>query len=724
MRFPFAVFFLVFGFSVQAQAFLDSNCEIYWSAYTLEKTAGSRIFASSASGVLGAAGTRSGKTGNELAREQADASRFLLIALTLVPPPGQYLYGPESSEGLPTTMEVEYAPLTAFPMARMNSGQMTAVLAEKGTTLAVRAPTPVLKKDSPFARTVLPGSENSNPPIYPGPVTFWTVLPAETSRLGGAALRATMSGLLCSANSCTPASGNLELTLSAKEMAAFPPVEQESWWAAFQEGENVYLPPPETALTEAFSPREAPDSGPKDVAAEEEKEGAENLARHAAFFATFEPSFFHPNLEVGFLGEALLFGLAAGLLLNLMPCVLPVISLKFSALLAVSSMTNKRRQVHAFRMHCFLFALGVMTWFIVLALLLGVAGWAWGEIFQRPLVIVALGFILFILGLSLFGVFPLPVFDLKVSSDRHPRWQAFASGLLATLLATPCSGPLLGGVLAWAIRQPLPALVLTVASVGCGMSLPYCLLAACPRLVHLLPRPGSWTLRLEQLLGFFLMGTVVYLATLLPDDWITPFLFNLFAIAFAAWLWGQIGHLRASRLRRALAHSLAVLVVFLAVLAGGYSVQSDTSWENFDPQTFTEMLGKEPILLEFTADWCPSCKALEYTTLNKTRMADLRRRYNVRTIRVDLTRKNTFDVGAELLKALDSTSIPVLALFPAGENSRQPVVLRDLVTPAQLEEAAFAAFARAEGEKFGQMLSLKENSNEAGQRLPLDFISR
>jgi thiol:disulfide interchange protein DsbD len=257
-------------------------------------------------------------------------------------------------------------------------------------------------------------------------------------------------------------------------------------------------------------------------------------------------------------------------------------------------------------------------------------------------------------------------------------------------------------------------LVLTIASVGCGMSLPYCLLASCPRLVHLLPRPGTWTLRLEQLLGFFLMGSVVYLATLLPGEWIPAFLFNLFAIAFAAWLWGQIGHLRASRPRRALARSVAALVVFLAVLGGGYSVQSDTAWESFDPQTFTEILGKEPVLLEFTADWCPSCKALEYTTLNKTRMADLRRRYNVRTIRVDLTRKNTFDVGAELLKALDSTSIPVLALFPAGENSRQPVVLRDLVTPAQLEEAAFATFVRAEGKKFGQMLSLKENSNRAG----------
>ena len=135
------------------------------------------------------------------------------------------------------------------------------------------------------------------------------------------------------------------------------------------------------------------------------------------------------------------------------------------------------------------------------------------------------------------------------------------------------------------------------------------------------------------------------------------------------------------------------MVVLLSVWWGSYSIRTDSTWESFDPQIFTELLGKQPLLLEFTADWCPSCKALEYTTLNKARMADLRRRYNVRTIRVDLTRdEGVGRHGKELLKALDSTSIPVLALFPIGENARQPVVLRDLVTPSQLEEAAAAAF--------------------------------
>ena len=126
----------------------------------------------------------------------------------------------------------------------------------------------------------------------------------------------------------------------------------------------------------------------------------------------------------------------AGLLLNLMPCVLPVLSLKFSALMAVSTMTDRRQQARAFKMHCLVFALGIMTWFVILGLMFGLAGMAWGQMFQEPLVVCTLALILFLLGLSLFRVFTLPMLDLKSSSSANPHWQAFTSGLLATLLAT------------------------------------------------------------------------------------------------------------------------------------------------------------------------------------------------------------------------------------------------------------------------------------------------
>jgi len=664
MRLFLAVLIYVCSLVAPAGAFFGgANCNIYWSAYLLQD--GESVVAVPAS------------------------DKKLLLALTLVPPPGQYLYGPDSTEGLPTRLEASFTPLDAFPMARLTSRQIDELLEAKGQALIVRAPAPLPKKDTAFASVTFPGSGDGNPDIYAGPVTFWTELPMLPPGLGGVVVRARMSGLLCAPGSCMPAMGELELAFSAAEMAAFPPASGQIWWPALRRGESVFIPPPDGSASPNISPGNPP--APSSVSL---FQPVDMPSGHAALFATLEPAFFNPALEVHFLGRALLFGLVAGLLLNLMPCVLPVVSLKFTALMAVSAMPDRQQQARAFKVHCLIFASGIMVWFIILALLLGLAGWAWGEMFQQPLVIVLLAMLLFILGLSLFGVFHLPILDFKVTSEKHPHWQAFAGGLLATLLATPCSGPLLGGVLAWAIRQPMPLLMLCVVSVGLGMALPYCVLAVFPRLVHLLPRPGPWTLRLEQLLGFFLMGSVVYLAILLPDNWLPPFLFTLFAVAFACWLWGQVGHLRASPLRRFIARVTAVTVVVLAVWGGSYVIRTDNSaWEAFDPHTFTELLGKEALLLEFTADWCPSCKVLEYTTLNETRMADLRRRYNVRTIRVDLTRdEGAGRYGKELLRALGSTSIPVLALFPVGENAHQPVVLRDLVTPAQLEGAAAATF--------------------------------
>lgn len=679
-------------FVEQAWAWSDNNCRIFHAAYKLSGSAAGAVAPTSrpdtaSSSLRGVSGSPAGKGDR------------ILLALTVVPPPNAYLYGPDSKEGLPTRMEAAFAPLSAYPMSRLSEKEIAALLEKRGRPLILRTPAAPLKKNTHFASMVLPGASDSNPPIYPGPVTFWTEVPVEVSALGGVIVQARLSGLICSSSSCTPASGTLDLEFSASEIAALPPARDQSWWTAWSKGESVFIAPPADALNamllentpSAFSGGKSLSGGSPPDAGTAGEGGKDAPARHTAVFSSLEPEPFNPDVEVQYLGEALLLGVAAGLLLNLMPCVLPVVSLKFSALMAVTAMTDKREQARAFKVHCLYFALGIVLWFLILAMLLGGAGWAWGELFQEPIVIVALGMLLFVLGLSLFGVFSLPIFDLKVTSDSHPHLQSFASGLLATLLATPCSGPLLGGVLAWAIRQTLPALTLTVVSVGIGMALPYVVLACNPRLVHLLPRPGTWTIRLEQLLGFFLMGSVVYLAILLPGEWVPAFLVNLFAVALAAWLWGQIGHLRASRLRRGISRVIAVTLVVLAAWWGAASLNQDTTWEIFDPEQFAASLGKEPLLLEFTADWCPSCKAIEHTTLTKRRMADLRNRYNVRTIRVDLTRDA--EAGKELLKALNSTSIPVVALFPKGENAKQPLVLRDLVTPSQLMEAASRAFA-------------------------------
>ncbi|MDR2076911.1 MAG: thioredoxin family protein [Desulfovibrio sp.] len=607
-----------------------------------------------------------------------------LLAFTLQAPPGMYLYGQNSREGLPTAVDVTFAPADPFA-ARGDPGgpAFAALLREKGVPLPVRLPPAVPRGATAFASVPPQGARAAGVPIFVPPLTFWVEIPAFAPFYASAALRVTVTGLLCSATSCAPLDTRQDLVLDLALLRTFPPAASQDWWPEFQEGRAVQLP-----VREPGAGPEAGASPPGDQPAGTAPEEADP-AGIFALFAAFSPLYFHPSLEVEGWGEALFFGLLAGLLLNLMPCVLPVISLKFTALMAVSAMDNMRERAVVFRRHCLIFAAGILSWFLVLALLLGTAGWAWGELFQTPQVLALLALILFLLSLSLFGVFSLPVLDPRVRGGS-PRLQTFLSGLLATLLATPCSGPLLGGVLGWALRQPLAVLMLTVGSVGLGMALPYAALAASPRLVNLLPRPGPWTLRLEQILGFFLLGSVVYLTALLPDLWVLPFLSLLLCLAVGAWLWGQIGHPGASPLQRGLARTLAALLVLGGLCWGEAAVEEGFSWEPFDPRSFARSLGREPMLLEFTADWCPNCKVMEHTTLNGNRMTVLRDRYKMRTIKVDLSRGDPVAKG--FLRALGSGSIPLIALFPPGEASRTPLVLRDIVTPAQLEDALERTF--------------------------------
>ncbi len=700
MRF-FAGLLFLFLFAGQASAWDGSAAALSWQGFSLpEGTSAASSFdrqipAPRGPGLPGSKGLPAqgapGKSASAPAENGGPAARPFLLGVTLVPPAGAYFYGPEAKDGLPTTLSITCAPVTPFaPRPEPSSAAYAELMQTSGKPLPALLPAAVRKKDTSLPS--VPGAGNADTLVYPGPVTFWAEVPALLPFYSSVAVTVRVSGLFCSETSCAPFDLTRELVIERKDVEGFAAAASQPWWGEWRSGVVVQLSVPAADETAGTAPAVSSSSAqPVPAALPRIRTEAEKaLERQTEFFATLSPQPSDTEIEVQALGEALFLGVLAGVLLNLMPCVLPVISLKFSALMAVTAMTDKREQARAFRRHCLIFAGGVLTWFLILALLLGSAGWVWGELFQSPPVIVCLGLVMFLLGLSLFGVFSLPLVDLKVTSESHPHWQAFASGLLATLLATPCSGPLLGGVLGWALRQPFHVLTLTVVSVGIGMALPYWVLAFRPGLLHLVPRPGTWTVRLEQLLGFFLMGSVLYLTTLLPSPWIPPFLFNLLAVAFAAWLWGQIGHLGASRLRRGISRCVAVLAVVLACWWGSSSIKPDFTWEEFDPNSFMEILGTEPLMLEFTADWCPSCKALEHTTLNKKRMAALREQYKMRTIKVDLTRNA--EAGKALLKALDSGSIPVIALFPKGDKAKRPVVLRDLVTPSQLKEALESTF--------------------------------
>ena len=234
--------------------------------------------------------------------------------------------------------------------------------------------------------------------------------------------------LLCHPTRCVPARVNLASGDPGQDTAALPSASAQPWWGEFQ--------------------GMARDKAQAQVAAPDSEMDAPMVEWR------FSPTYFQPGLEVGGLLSAVLMGLLAGLILNVMPCVLPVVSLKLSSLLGAGGEQDPHERIRAFRQHNVFFVLGVLVFFLFLAVVLGATGSAWGALFQNRWLVLVMAAVMGALALSLFGLFHLPVIDLKFDTGHtDPRKQAFFTGMLTTLLATPCSGPFLGGVLGWALIQ-------------------------------------------------------------------------------------------------------------------------------------------------------------------------------------------------------------------------------------------------------------------------------
>ncbi len=491
-----------------------------------------------------------------------------------------------------------------------------------------------------------------------------------------------LSFLACSSRNCVPVMDRLSLAFPT----SLPALNTVNWKDAYQALALAESPMFSSAdqLPDAIVSKKVPPSSPS-INAAQLSSYPETKASVLSSLPDLSPRILQDALEPTALGTALLLGLLAGLVLNVMPCVLPVLTMKISALLSASGHTDARIRMIRFREHNLLFAAGILTWFLILALCIGVFELAWGGLFQDSRLVFGLLLLVFLLALSLFDVFTLPILDFKIGASTTPRLQAYLTGLVATLLATPCSGPLLGGVLGWTALQPLPVIVAVFMSTGIGMALPYLLLTIWPGGAKILPKPGPWTGIMERLVGFFLMGTALYLLSILPENLRLKALVVLLVAALAAWIWGRWGSFHTAGPRKVL---VAILVLIMLGGAVGWAFiprPASVPWISFNMTTFHSLWSKEPLFVEFTADWCPSCKVLEHTVLTPSRLETLTRRYGVQLIRVDLTRQDPD--GEALLRALDSVSIPVAAIFPAGDEANRPLVLRDLYTASQLESA-------------------------------------
>ncbi len=409
--------------------------------------------------------------------------------------------------------------------------------------------------------------------------------------------------------------------------------------------------------------------------------------------------------ESGFLAwiTMMLFAFLGGLILNVMPCVLPVISIKVFSL--VKQAGEDARTI--FRYSLF-FVLGVLSTFLALALMVIVLkslgeNIGWGFQFQSREFVIGLSLVLLIFGLSLFNVFTLnipqtgPLGRLAVQGGAI---GSYSQGVLATILATPCSAPFLGSAMGFAFSQGAWNTLSIFFMAGLGMASPYMILALFPRALRFIPKPGEWMETLKQFMGFLLFATLLWLIWVYSrgagSEATILLLSYLFAVTILVWAGGRIAPLGSASRRYILTWITIVLFgvgltwYFLPQLMQASTSQVKTTitgsitWENFSPEKLqTARAGKNPVFLKFTADWCLTCKANEKTVLALDSVAALFQKYGVVPISADWT--NGDQAITSLLQSFGRSGVPFYVIYRPGNGAAIP--LSEVITPGTIEEA-------------------------------------
>ena len=398
------------------------------------------------------------------------------------------------------------------------------------------------------------------------------------------------------------------------------------------------------------------------------------------------------------LSVALVFAFIGGALLNLMPCVFPVLSLK---VLGFAAHGDDRR---AMRVHGLAFAGGVVVsfWLLVgglLALRLAGEQLGWGFQLQSPAVVAGLAILFFVLALNLSGVFQIGQLlpsAVATWSARNAYVNDALSGVLAVVVASPSSAPFMGAALGWALTAGAGSTFAVFTALGAGMALPYVLLTFFPAWRERLPRPGPWMVRLKQLLAFPLYGTVVWLVWVLgaqlDGDAVGRLLAALLLIAFSLWAW------QAMREGSARAWGGAAIVALAAAAVAGWPVVTASigvgeperkpvaaekgPWQAFTPEKLQQLTtAGRAVFIDFTAAWCVTCQVNKFV-LNAAPVQDAFERSNVVLLRADWTRRDAA-IG-RALAALGRNGVPVYVLYRPG---REPLVLPEVLERSTITDA-------------------------------------
>jgi thiol:disulfide interchange protein len=450
-----------------------------------------------------------------------------------------------------------------------------------------------------------------------------------------------------------------------------------------------------------------------------QKTGAEPVAYEVSLPIGGEDRAALPGAGKGSLLGALLGAFLGGLVLNIMPCVLPVIALKILGFVGQSNQSPART-----RKLGLIYAAGVLASFLALAgLVIGVkaAGHAasWGMQLQNPQTVVLLTVLITLVALNLFGVFEVNLGGRAMGAAgnlaaKEGAAGAFFNGILATVLATPCTAPFLAGALGFAFKQSAAIIVLFFLTIGAGLAAPYVILSWQPKWLKFLPKPGVWMERFKVIMGFPVLATAVWLFTLATpnfggngDLWLGLFLVLL---ALTAWVWGQFVQRGQTGRGWAMAASVAIFV-----FAYGYVLERQLDWRHPAPVTGDARLATapagiewqpwspealaaaratgRPILVDFTAKWCLTCQTIVRPALESAVVRKKLQQINAIALLED-SNDLSGPVAAELAR-YEQAGVPLVLVYPSGPESVAEIVPVPAFSSGIMKDRVLAALDRA-----------------------------
>ena len=366
-----------------------------------------------------------------------------------------------------------------------------------------------------------------------------------------------------------------------------------------------------------------------------------------------------------------------GMLLNLTPCVLPLIPLK---IISLSHAAEDRRR-------CFLLgammSLGVLAFWAGLGILIALVSdfTATNQLFQYPLFTILVGTVIGIMALGMFGYFSvrLPQFIYMINPQQDSLKGSFALGILAAILSTPCTAPFMGAAAAWAATQTPLITLSTFTAIGGGMALPYLLLSAFPSLVNRMPKAGPASELIKQVMGLFMLAAAAYfvgvgISALLssppnPPSKIFWWPVMVLIAAGGGWLALRTLQLGSGKATKILFVGLGLILIALPIWgAVRLADKGPIDWIHYTPERFEAALAqKKVVVMDFTAEWCLNCKALEESVLHDRKVIDALAQENIVAMKVDITGKNPD--GKAKLKQVGSLTVPLLVVYsPRGKS--------------------------------------------------------